>query len=186
MCHNDARPTGKRTSSWDFRFPSSSRRRPPTRPSRPGSRCARPAGRTTCGSRASCASGTSTRSARRRTARTSASAGRTRTATFMILGDVCTRNCGYCAVAHGRPVWEDREEPERVGRAVGELGLEHVVDHLGQPRRPRRRRRRALRGRPSRAIRRARPGLPRRGADPGLPGQRRRARDRASRPAPTS
>jgi len=49
------------------------------------------------------------------------------TATFMILGDVCTRNCGYCAVAHGRPVWEDREEPERIGRAVATLGLEHVV-----------------------------------------------------------
>ena len=49
------------------------------------------------------------------------------TATFMILGDVCTRNCGYCAVAHGKPVWEDREEPQRVGRAVRELGLEHVV-----------------------------------------------------------
>ena len=49
------------------------------------------------------------------------------TATFMIMGDVCTRNCGYCAVAHGMPVWEDREEPQRVGRAVGELGLEHVV-----------------------------------------------------------
>jgi len=49
------------------------------------------------------------------------------TATFMILGDTCTRNCGYCAVAHGKPVWEDREEPGRVGRAVGELGLEHVV-----------------------------------------------------------
>jgi lipoic acid synthetase len=49
------------------------------------------------------------------------------TATFMILGDVCTRNCGYCAVTHGRPVWEDREEPERVGRAVRELGLEHAV-----------------------------------------------------------
>ena len=49
------------------------------------------------------------------------------TATFMILGDVCTRNCGYCAVAHGTPVWEDREEPERIGRAVAELGLEHVV-----------------------------------------------------------
>ena len=48
------------------------------------------------------------------------------TATFMILGDVCTRNCGYCAVTHGRPVWEDREEPERVGRAVSELGLEYV------------------------------------------------------------
>ena len=49
------------------------------------------------------------------------------TATFMILGDVCTRNCGYCAVTHGRPVWEDREEPERIGLAVQELGLEYVV-----------------------------------------------------------
>jgi lipoyl synthase len=49
------------------------------------------------------------------------------TATFMILGDVCTRNCGYCAVTHGRPVWEDREEPRRVAQAVAELGLEHVV-----------------------------------------------------------
>ncbi len=49
------------------------------------------------------------------------------TATFMILGDVCTRNCGYCAIAHGRPTWEDREEPGRVGRAVAELGLEYVV-----------------------------------------------------------
>src|SRR5260370_11465471 len=49
------------------------------------------------------------------------------TATFMILGDVCTRNCGYCAIAHGRPTWEDREEPERVGRAIGDLGLEYVV-----------------------------------------------------------
>src|SRR5262245_48844598 len=43
------------------------------------------------------------------------------TATFMILGDVCTRNCGYCAVAHGRSTWEDREEPERIGRAVADL-----------------------------------------------------------------
>jgi lipoyl synthase len=49
------------------------------------------------------------------------------TATFMILGDICTRNCGYCAVAHGKPVWEDREEPGRVGRAISALGLEHVV-----------------------------------------------------------
>ena len=49
------------------------------------------------------------------------------TATFMILGDVCTRNCGYCAIAHGRPVWEDREEPERIGRAVAALALEYVV-----------------------------------------------------------
>ncbi|MBI4607420.1 MAG: lipoyl synthase [Candidatus Rokubacteria bacterium] len=49
------------------------------------------------------------------------------TATFMVLGDVCTRNCGYCAVTHGTPTWEDREEPERVARAVRTLGLEHVV-----------------------------------------------------------
>ena len=49
------------------------------------------------------------------------------TATFMILGNVCTRSCGYCAVTHGTPTWEDREEPERVGRAVRTLGLEHVV-----------------------------------------------------------
>jgi lipoyl synthase len=49
------------------------------------------------------------------------------TATFMILGDVCTRNCGYCAIAHGRPTWEDREEPERIGRTVAHLALEHVV-----------------------------------------------------------
>src|SRR5262249_4613327 len=49
------------------------------------------------------------------------------TATFMILGDVCTRHCGYCAVAHGKPVWEDREEPERIGRAVADLDLEYVV-----------------------------------------------------------
>jgi len=49
------------------------------------------------------------------------------TATFMILGDVCTRNCGYCAVAHGKPVWEDREEPERIGRATATMGLAHVV-----------------------------------------------------------
>ncbi len=50
-----------------------------------------------------------------------------RTATFMILGDVCTRRCGFCAVSHGRPVWEDWGEPDRVGRTVGVMGLEHVV-----------------------------------------------------------
>jgi lipoic acid synthetase len=49
------------------------------------------------------------------------------TATFMILGDICTRACGYCAIAHGRPTWEDREEPERIGRAVAALSLDYVV-----------------------------------------------------------
>ncbi|MFN8545666.1 MAG: lipoyl synthase [Candidatus Binatia bacterium] len=50
-----------------------------------------------------------------------------RTATVMLLGDTCTRNCGFCAVAHGRPVAVDPEEPERVARAVEELGLRHLV-----------------------------------------------------------
>ncbi len=50
-----------------------------------------------------------------------------KTATFMLLGDVCTRNCGYCAVAHGRPDPVDASEPGRVAEAVGRLGLKHVV-----------------------------------------------------------
>ena len=49
------------------------------------------------------------------------------TATFMILGDVCTRNCGYCAVAHGRPPVTDLEEPRRVAEAAGTMNLRHVV-----------------------------------------------------------
>jgi len=49
------------------------------------------------------------------------------TATFMILGDVCTRNCAYCAVSHGRPPSYDIEEPARVGEAVATLGLQHAV-----------------------------------------------------------
>lgn len=49
------------------------------------------------------------------------------TATFMILGDVCTRNCAYCAVSHGRPPKYDIAEPSRVADAVAELGLRHAV-----------------------------------------------------------
>jgi lipoic acid synthetase len=49
------------------------------------------------------------------------------TATFMILGDICTRRCGFCAVTHGRPTGLDREEPERVAHAIKVLGLEHAV-----------------------------------------------------------
>jgi len=50
-----------------------------------------------------------------------------KTATFMILGDVCTRNCSYCAVAHGTPAPYDAEEPVRLAEAVAKMGLEHVV-----------------------------------------------------------
>ena len=49
------------------------------------------------------------------------------TATFMILGDVCTRNCAYCAVAHGRPPRYDLTEPERVAEAATTMMLQHVV-----------------------------------------------------------
>jgi lipoyl synthase len=48
-------------------------------------------------------------------------------ATFMILGDVCTRNCAYCAVAHGRPPTFDATEPSRVGDAVAQMQLRHAV-----------------------------------------------------------
>jgi len=50
-----------------------------------------------------------------------------RTATIMILGDTCTRACGFCAVKTGRPSWFDDDEPRRVAEAVGALDLEHVV-----------------------------------------------------------
>lgn len=50
-----------------------------------------------------------------------------RTATFMILGDVCTRNCPYCAIAHGRPAPYDPDEPRRLAEAVQKMGLQHVV-----------------------------------------------------------
>ncbi len=50
-----------------------------------------------------------------------------RAATFMILGDVCTRNCAYCAVAHGTPAPYDPGEPVRLAEAVTRLGLRHIV-----------------------------------------------------------
>jgi lipoic acid synthetase len=49
------------------------------------------------------------------------------TATFMLMGDVCTRNCAFCNVSHGRPGALDADEPERVGRAIAQLELAHVV-----------------------------------------------------------
>jgi len=50
-----------------------------------------------------------------------------RTATIMILGDTCTRACGFCAVKTGRPTWFDDDEPRRVAEALASLDLEHVV-----------------------------------------------------------
>jgi len=50
-----------------------------------------------------------------------------RTATFLILGDICTRRCGYCSVTTGRPEELNQEEPQRVAHAVNTLGLRHAV-----------------------------------------------------------
>ncbi len=52
---------------------------------------------------------------------------RERTATFMLLGDVCTRHCGFCAVGKGKPGAIDPGEPARVAEAVAELGLAYAV-----------------------------------------------------------
>lgn len=47
--------------------------------------------------------------------------------TFMILGDICTRNCGYCKISAGRPLPVDQDEPERIAAAAGRLELGYVV-----------------------------------------------------------
>ena len=49
------------------------------------------------------------------------------TATFMILGDTCTRRCGFCNVKTGKPTWNDPLEPARVARSVAKMGLRHAV-----------------------------------------------------------
>jgi lipoyl synthase len=50
-----------------------------------------------------------------------------RTATFLLLGDICTRGCRYCAIGKGKPKPLDEQEPERIARAVAQLGLRHAV-----------------------------------------------------------
>src|ERR1051325_10968928 len=65
-----------------------------------------------------------------------------KTATFMLLGNLCTRRCGFCAVPKGKPEPLDRDEPRRVAEAVATLGLRHAVvtsvnrddDYLGAAR----------------------------------------------------
>jgi len=49
------------------------------------------------------------------------------TATFMILGDTCTRRCGFCNVKSGKPTWHDPLEPARVARTIARMGLRHAV-----------------------------------------------------------
>src|SRR5438045_5983964 len=49
------------------------------------------------------------------------------TATFMILGDICTRRCPFCDVAHGRPLAPDAEEPRHLAETIAQLALRYVV-----------------------------------------------------------
>jgi len=49
------------------------------------------------------------------------------TATFLLLGDICTRSCGFCHIKTGRPTGLDEGEPERVAQAVAQMGLKHAV-----------------------------------------------------------
>ena len=50
-----------------------------------------------------------------------------KTATFMILGDVCSRNCAFCATTHGKPLETDKEEPVKLANTIKNLGLKYVV-----------------------------------------------------------
>ncbi|MCX7760426.1 MAG: lipoyl synthase [Hydrogenothermaceae bacterium] len=50
-----------------------------------------------------------------------------KTATFMIMGDICTRNCPYCNVSHGKPLPLDSQEPIKIAQAVKTLGLKYIV-----------------------------------------------------------
>src|SRR6478672_5077782 len=50
-----------------------------------------------------------------------------RTATFMVLGNVCTRPCGFCSVPRGEPLELEDDEPQRVAEAAARLGLKYVV-----------------------------------------------------------
>ena len=91
------------------------------------------------------------------------------TATFMILGDTCTRRCGFCNVKTGKPTWNDPLEPARVARSIARMGLRHAVitsvDRDDLPDKGASRvRRRDPPGPPPGA------GLPDRGADARLPG----------------
>ena len=93
-----------------------------------------------------------------------------RTATFMILGNVCTRRCGFCAVQKGAPLPVDYDEPQRVAEAVAAMGLKFAVI-TSVNRDDRQDGGAELFAMVIRAIRAAHPGLRRRSADPRFPGQ---------------
>ena len=107
-----------------------------------------------------------------------------RTATFMILGDRCTRACGFCLVDTRKPFPIDPDEPARVAEAVAHARARARGDHERRARRPRRRWRGRVRGDDPRGPR-PQPGDHDRGAHPRLQGRRRPRSTRSSRRGPT-
>ena len=102
------------------------------------------------------------------------------TATFMILGDVCTRACAYCAVAHGKPEALDLDEPERVAEAVARWRLKYaVITSVDRDDLRRRRRRHLCVDHPRDQAARARHAG--RSADPRFPGRFERLRRSSTR-----
>ncbi len=105
-----------------------------------------------------------------------------RTATFMLLGNLCTRRCGFCAVPKGRPEPIDFDEPRRVAEAVARLGLKFAVvtsvnrddDNIGGAR---------IFAETIREIRRLQPDCSVEVLIPDFQGRRRLPADRARRPA---
>ena len=106
-----------------------------------------------------------------------------RTATIMILGDTCTRACGFCAVKTGRPTWFDDDEPRRVAEAVGQPRPRARRRHQRRPRRPARRRRRASSPRRSARSGATSPGMGVEVLIPDFNGDGRAAADGHGRPA---
>ena len=91
------------------------------------------------------------------------------TATFMILGDTCTRRCGFCNVKTGKPTWNDPLEPARVARSIARMGLRHaVITSVDRDDLPDKGASRVRGGDPPDSP--PGPGLPGRGAHAGLPG----------------
>ena len=99
-----------------------------------------------------------------------------RTATFMILGNVCTRRCGFCAVQKGAPLETDYDEPRRVAEACATLGLRYAVI-TSVNRDDRKDGGAELFAHDDSRHSRANPRLPRRGAGTGFPGLRSRDGD---------
>ena len=187
LCHNDARRREKDETGWEFRCLSSSRRRPTDSPKPPWLKVRAPGGPNYLRLKGLMREWNLHSVCEEAHCPNIGECWEDLTATFMILGDVCTRNCGYCAVDPRPPGVGGPRGAGARGPRGGRARARARGHHLGQPRRPRRRRRRALRG-DGRAIRRHAPGCRVELLIPDFQGNAdalgRRDRGRAGRPQP--